>query len=133
MDEKTDESQASAGQVERPVRPVAYVQRMGSYQGVPAYGCLLTIEAGTRMKVNDPLYGQAELDAAVALERERVTPFGMTASQHLAEVVKWMETRRERLHHEGCSVHAPSARCNCGLHKALTDLRAAHTALEPKA
>ena len=52
--------------------PVAYVQRMGSYQGVPAYGCLLTIEAEQRMKVNDALYGQLELDQAVAAERERL-------------------------------------------------------------
>jgi hypothetical protein len=56
-------------------KPVAQVQRMGSYQGVPAYGCLLTIEAEKRLKVNDPLFSLAELDAyaaqAVAQERER--------------------------------------------------------------
>lgn len=60
-------------------KPVAQVQRMGSYQGVPAYGCLLTIEAQKRLKVNDPLFSLAELDAyadarvaeAVAEERER--------------------------------------------------------------
>ena len=63
---------ADAGRLETPVRPVAYVQRMGSYQGVPAYGCLLTIEAEQRMKVNDALYGQLELDQAVAAERERL-------------------------------------------------------------
>ena len=51
--------------------PVAYVQRMGSFQGVPHYGCLLTIDAEKRMKVNDPLYDRAALDAAVSAERER--------------------------------------------------------------
>ena len=56
---------ADAGRLDRRVRPVAYVQRMGSFQGVPHYGCLLTIEATQRMKVNDPLYGQAELDEAL--------------------------------------------------------------------
>jgi len=47
------------------------VQRIGSFQGVPHFGCLLNIEAEHRMKVNDPLYGQTELDSAVAAERER--------------------------------------------------------------
>ncbi len=68
--EKTTD--AAAGRLELGVRPVAYVQRMGSYQGVPALGCLLTIEAERRMKVNDPLYDKAALDAAVAAERERL-------------------------------------------------------------
>ena len=62
-------------------KPVAQVQRMGSYQGVPAYGCLLTIEAEKRLKVNDPLFSLAELDAyaaakvaeAVAAERSRIS------------------------------------------------------------
>ena len=56
-------------------KPVAQVQRVGSYQGVPAYGCLLTFEAEKRLKVNDPLFGLAEMDAyaaaKVAEERER--------------------------------------------------------------
>ncbi len=68
------------GSVERRVRPVAQVQRMGSFNGVPHYGCLLNLEAEHRMKVNDPLYGQAELDAAVAAERERC--------------IQWIEDRR---------------------------------------
>jgi hypothetical protein len=57
------------------------------------------------------------------------TPFGMTVRDHLAASLKWLDTRRERLHYAGCTVHAPSARCNCGLHTALTDLRAAFNAL----
>jgi hypothetical protein len=46
--------------------PVAQVQRMGSFQGVPHYGCLLTMVAERRMKVNDPLYGSAELETYAA-------------------------------------------------------------------
>lgn len=61
---------ADEGRLDRRVRPVGYVQRMGSYQGVPAYGCLLTIEAERHMKVNDPLYDKAALDAAVAAALE---------------------------------------------------------------
>ena len=53
---------------------------MGSFHGVPHYGCLLNLEAEHRMKVNDPLYGQAELDAAVAAERERCVSRLMTAA-----------------------------------------------------
>jgi hypothetical protein len=69
---RTIESLNAVGSpVDRRVRPVAQVQRMGSFHGVPHYGCLLNLEAEHRMKVNDPLYGQAELDAAVAAERER--------------------------------------------------------------
>lgn len=81
---------AGASPVDRPVRPVAYVQRMGSYQGVPHYGCLLTIEAEKRMKVNDPLYGQAELDTAVAAERERMNLHAVT----LAETARRVEQER---------------------------------------
>lgn len=61
---------------------------------------------------------------------EQETPFGMTVGQHLEEALKWLNTRSERLHHEGCSYHAPSARCNCGLHKTKTDLMAIRTALK---
>jgi hypothetical protein len=46
--------------------PVAQVQLMGSFQGVPHYGCLLTMAAERRMKVNDPLYGSAELETYAA-------------------------------------------------------------------
>ena len=53
---------ADAGPVERMVRPVAQVQRMGSSNGVPHFGCLLNIEAERRLKVNDPLYDQAAID-----------------------------------------------------------------------
>lgn len=58
------------------------------------------------------------------------TPFGMTVGEHLHAALEWIENRKPRLHHEGCSFHLPSARCNCGLHKALTDLRAAINVLE---
>lgn len=64
MTEESKTTDADAGRLELGVRPVAYVQRMGSYQGVPALGCLLSIEAEKRMKVNDPLYDQAAIDAA---------------------------------------------------------------------
>lgn len=70
----TSHEQAKAcieSRLDREVRPIGYVQRMGSYQGLPNYGCLLTTWAAQRMKVNDPLYGQTELDAAIAAERER--------------------------------------------------------------
>jgi hypothetical protein len=50
---------------------------MGSFQGVPHYGCLLTIEAEKHMKVNDPLYDGPTLWNAVArageIERARLT------------------------------------------------------------
>lgn len=61
---------------------------------------------------------------------EPVTPFGMTYKAHLQDALKWLDTRRERLHHEGCSVHAPSAQCNCGLHKTLTNVRAVVNAMD---
>lgn len=70
-----------------------------------------------------PLYA-APLPAVVQVPQGRRTAFGMTHVEYLNEVVKWLDSRRERLHHEGCSVHEPSARCNCGLHKALTNIRA---------
>ena len=65
-------------------------------------------------------------------EAQQQTPFGMTVQEHLEAVLAWMDSRRTRLHHDGCSAHAPSARCNCGLHKALTDLRAAVNQLSGK-
>ena len=61
------------------LKPVAQVQIMGSFQGVPHYGCLLTMAAERRMKVNDPLYGTAELEtyaaalAEAARQEERET------------------------------------------------------------
>lgn len=50
--------------------PVAHVQRMGSYQGTPAFGCLLSIEAEKRLRVNDPLYDRAALDRVLEHARE---------------------------------------------------------------
>lgn len=68
----TEADRRDGSALERGVRPVAYVQRMGSYNGVPAYGCLLTIEAEGRMKLNDPLYDASALNAAIAeIERLR--------------------------------------------------------------
>lgn len=49
--------------------PVAHVQRMGSYQGIPALGCLLSIEAERRLRVNDPLYDRAAFDRVLAHAR----------------------------------------------------------------
>lgn len=59
------------------------------------------------------------------MTNSKVTPFGKTRIEHLESSLKWLDSRRERLHHEECAYHAPSALCNCGLHKCLTDVRAA--------
>lgn len=76
----------------------------------------------------------ARVDEAVApAVAEPLTPFGMTYKAHLNAALQWLDTRRERLHHEGCSVHAPSAQCNCGLHKALTNVRAVINAMDDQA
>lgn len=56
---------------------------MGSFQGVPHYGCLLNLEAEHRLKVNDPLFDQAGLDAAVAAERKTFP--------NLLPVIQWLE------------------------------------------
>lgn len=56
-------------------QPVAYVQRIGSYQGIPQLGCLLTIEAEKRLKVNAPLYDAAAIAAARREERKRWAAF----------------------------------------------------------
>lgn len=52
------------------------------------------------------------------------TPFGMTPAEHLASAIAWIEERKQRFHAFDCTVHKPDARCSCGLHKCLTDLRA---------
>lgn len=52
------------------------------------------------------------------------TPFGDTCKEHLDAAIGWLHANRFRCHTSDCSVHEPSARCSCGLHKCLTDLRA---------
>ena len=103
---ETPQPPAVGSLLERGVRPVARVQRMGSFQGVPHYGCLLNLEAEHRMKVNDPLYGQAELDAAVAaadrewfgkLEAADTRVAALTAA--LREVLEFQSAR------EGPTIH----------------------------
>lgn len=44
-------------------------------------------------------------------------PSVLTAAR---EVHSWLDDNRDRLHTADCTVHAPSARCSCGLHSALT-------------
>jgi hypothetical protein len=90
---------AGGSPVDRGVRPVAQVQRMGSFRGVPHYGCLLNFEAQHRMKVNDPLYGQAELDAAVAAERAKA----------LHDAARWVDEDVGHAAQEGWSVQALQA------------------------
>lgn len=75
------------------LRPVAHVQRMGSYQGVPALGCLLSLEAEKRMKVNDPLYDRAAL--------LRVLENAMAVQQHNAELLAECERLRGELRARG--------------------------------
>lgn len=57
----------------------------------------------------------------------RETPFGMTCLEHLRSAIGWIEERKQRFHAFDCTVRQPSARCSCGLHKCLTDLRAVET------
>lgn len=37
--------------------------------------------------------------------------------------LKWLEDNRHRLHASNCYSYTPSAKCSCGLHRVLTDLR----------
>lgn len=56
--------------------------------------------------------------------KNELTPFGLTCKEHLEAAIAWIEERKSRFHAFDCTVHQPSARCSCGLHKCLTDLRA---------
>lgn len=47
------------------------------------------------------------------------------------EVLDWMQANKARLHTPNCSVHEPSARCSCGLHKALSLTRAIENGTAP--
>lgn len=49
---------------------------------------------------------------------------GLDAVEEMANAVKWLEQRPQRLHDAACAVHQPSARCSCGLHRVMTGLRA---------
>lgn len=42
----------------------------------------------------------------------------------LDKALRWINSNIQRLHAVDCSVHAPSAACSCGLHRALTYLHA---------
>lgn len=41
----------------------------------------------------------------------------------IAASLVWLEANRQRLHSKDCLFHRPDARCSCGLHRVLTDLR----------
>ena len=86
------------------LRPVAQVQRMGSYQGVPALGCLLSIEAEKRLRVNDPLYDRAAL--------LRVLDNAKAVQQHNAELLaqceRWRAWAEEAVNYVGCETWSPS-------------------------
>jgi hypothetical protein len=69
---------------------------MGSFQGVPHFGCLLNLEAEHRLKVNDPLFDQAGLDAAVAEMRALADSEGTRAVTYLRRARK-AEGEREVL------------------------------------
>lgn len=37
--------------------------------------------------------------------------------------IEWLDARRDRLHAEDCTAREPNARCSCGLHRVLSQLR----------
>jgi hypothetical protein len=61
---------------------------------------------------------------SLEVDEQGRTPFGMTCKEHLEAAIAWIEERRMRIHAFDCTVHEPSAKCSCGLHKVMTDLRA---------
>jgi hypothetical protein len=67
---------------------------------------------------------KAENIAGLPLDAEGRTPFGSTCKEHLDAAIEWIEGCGWTVHAFDCTVHQPSARCSCGLHKCLTDLRA---------
>lgn len=86
-----------------------------------------------RFLITDAIYGVVEdadvlaALAALALRRfagDHRTPFGLTYSEHLANAFGWLDGNRGRLHTTDCIVHKPDARCSCGLHRCITDVRA---------
>jgi hypothetical protein len=78
-------------------------------------------EAREGWKLNEQLF-----DRAIAAEKKVAAQsrFGLTPRQHLESAIKWIDERRARLHATHCSIHQPSARCSCGLHRTLCDLYA---------
>ncbi|CAB4159291.1 hypothetical protein UFOVP707_73 [uncultured Caudovirales phage] len=98
--------------------PVAQVQRMGSYQGVPAYGCLLTIEAEKRLKVNDPLfaadqlrtYAAAQVAEAVAAERAKWVAEAAEFEQALSRVSQTIDRIGANVETAIRATEAPAAR-----------------------
>ena len=46
-----------------------------------------------------------------------------TGVDALKQCVEWLEHHKARLHHPICTYHKPDARCSCGLHRVLTNLR----------
>jgi hypothetical protein len=51
-------------------------------------------------------------------------PIPETSVDALKQCVEWIEHHKARIHHPVCTaIIEPSARCSCGLHKVLTNLR----------
>lgn len=50
-------------------------------------------------------------------------PVPETNVDALKQCVDWLEYHKSQVHHPICTVHKPDARCSCGLHKVLTNLR----------
>lgn len=51
---------------------------------------------------------------------------GVEAQEKIAALENcliWIDGNRRRLHEPNCTIHRPDARCSCGLHRVLTDLR----------
>ena len=57
-------------------------------------------------------------------------PIPETTGAALQQCVDWLEYHKAQVHHPVCTVHKPDARCSCGLHKVLTNLRCAVSDVE---